>query len=160
MRGRLVRRGWWLALWIAIVPPWTGAQEVRGRVVDAAGKPAAGARVCREWRFPDPTNAVQSGLPEPFGFDDMRTPLVADEHGEFVGPMHDVPLLFAMSTDGKMGALVPVDAQSHAPVELMLVPLVEVRGSFDVKTPGEQPKKTALWVSNGDMPPFVAECFS
>ncbi len=135
-------------------------QEIRGRIVDAQGKPAAGARVFRGWSFPDPSGEQKDAQPTPWGIDDLHKPLVADERGEFAGAMKDDKLLFAIDAAGKAGVLVPIDpAHRSAQLEVKLEPLVEVRGRFDVKAAGELPEKTALWFSSPQMA-FLAVCFS
>lgn len=156
-----MRRGVvWLAAAVLITP--ASAREIRGRIVDAEGKPAAAAAVFRGWSFPDPHSDEKDAHPTPWGVDDLHHPLITDERGEFAGAMADVPLLFAIDAGAHAGALVQVDlAQPDAQLEVELEPLVEVRGRFAVRTPGEPPRKTAIWI--GPETPtsgFLAVCIS
>lgn len=145
------------ASWIVLASQ--GTPKLHGRVLDAAGEPALGARVSRAWRFPDPGGATGT-LPEGL-IGQISTPVTVDERGEFDAFLGGDAFLFALSADARSGALVPLPALGSAPVELALAPLVEVRARFEVKTPGEPPKQTALWVSAGaGMPVWVAGCFS
>jgi len=154
-------RGLGLALGIALASPALAqVKDLRGRVLDDAGKPAAGARVGRTWSFPDPAGATAGSLPAHWGSNQLF-PALADERGEFLVPWAVDPFLFALSADARTGVVAPVDTPADAPHELVLAPLVEVRGRFEIHTPGEAPKKTAFWVAAGaGMPSFVAVCIT
>ena len=126
-----------IASWIAIAAQSEGG--LRGRVLDAAGSPAVGARVFSTWSFPDPTGKGASQPPEPLALGFLVDPATTDEKGGFrLLPRSDEGFLYALSADGHSGAIAPASAQSQA-LELVLAPLVEVRGRFEVKAPGKLP---------------------
>jgi hypothetical protein len=140
------------------------APELHGRVLDAGGQAAAGARISGAWSFPDPAGELageKESRPEPFDLDNRRGPVTANDRGEFVLPMAGDAPIYVLGADGRSGALVELGARGSAPLEIALAPLVEVRGRFEVKAPRVSPKTTALWVSAGEgKPVFVAVCFS
>ena len=74
-----------VASWIAIGTQFD-APDLHGRVLDATGQPAAGARMSRAWSFPDPLGDKES-LPEPLLIDDLHGLVTANDRGEFVLPM-------------------------------------------------------------------------
>ena len=162
------KRGRVLHVWVGCAAliasaPASAQIELRGRIVDARAEPAVGARVCRGWRFPDPTGNEKDAPPVPHGTDDLHQPMVVDERGEFTGGLWGESVFFALDAAGLNGALVHVDPEQPTKLlEAKLEPLIEVRARFDVKAAGEPPKQTALWFST---PPaktidFLAVCFS
>jgi len=133
-------------------------QEIRGRVVDEAGKPVADAAVGCFWRangsgwgrdgkpFKDARLFWgQLGEMEPGG---LPRPTPAGSDGRFL--IKDTRPFFAvmaMDPSRRHGgiALLPKadDAES---LEIRLVPLVTVRGSFEGPGPGQQPSWTHVYI--------------
>jgi len=137
------------------------SQEIRGRVLDASGKPAVGARVHLQWQFAEPRTDTDRFEPTPSAVDDLHALAVVDDQGHFSYPRLGTKYLFAVSADGASGALASVGTAEAAAIELRLSPLVKVRCRFEIKTPGEQPKQTAVWVSPGvGTPAMVAVSIS
>ena len=149
-----------LVLAIAVLPSQE-PQELRGRVLDAEGQPAVGARVNRQWRFADPGREPAELLPQASALDDLHGAVVVDDKGGFCFERTGTSQLFALSEDGTSGALTPVGTAEGDPLEVRLSPLIDVRCRFEIKAAGEAPKQAALWVSPSSGPfAMVAVCIS
>jgi thiol-disulfide isomerase/thioredoxin len=96
--------------------------KVAGRVVDAMGNPVAGARIAEFWF------AEQTGPLEP------SKPAVSAREGQFsleVEFYDQDALVMAVDSTGTRGGVATVTAKSpQEPIEIPLVPLVEVRGRY------------------------------
>jgi hypothetical protein len=126
------------------LPLAAGAQEetkVTGRVIDAAGKPVAGAEVASFW-------SGAEGTMQPYKAD------TTDAGGRFAtkltfyGP--GAQALLALDKDRKTGGLALVDSKSAGkPVEIKFAPLVHVHGRFACKELGRKLKWTNVYLMSG-----------
>jgi len=138
-------------------------REVRGRVVDQAGMPVAGAAVGYFWRAngtgrdrdgkpldlkkPENVRLLWSnlGVMEPVGRPD---PIRAGSDGRFLIKDPD-PFFAVMAMDPERRsagiALIPTTAGAE-PLEIRLVPHVTVRGSFEGPGPGQRPSWTHVYI--------------
>ena len=108
--------------------------RVEGRVLDAAGNPAAGVSVSRSW---SPRGGSNGSL-NPF------QPAKTDANGSFSIELSFYPgraialASFTFDKSGKHGGLVVVDpAKAKEPVTIKLGPLVHVHGTFECKDLGK-----------------------
>jgi hypothetical protein len=140
-----MRSRWGIAtvvtLWVALTGHAQEAVKVTGRVIDAAGKPVAGAEVASFW------TAVEGAM-QPY------KAATTDAEGRFAtkltfyGP--GAQSLFALDRDRKAGGLALVDSKSAAkPVEIKLAPLVHVHGRFFCKELERRPKWTNVYLMSG-----------
>lgn len=138
-------------------------RKVRGRVVDEAGKPVAGAAVGFFWRANGSSND-RDGKPydltkaenvrlfwgklgemEPTG---RVQPTKTGPDGRFSIEDSD-PFFSVMAMDPSRrhgGITMLPKTDDGAPVEIRLIPLVTVRGSFEGPGPGQQPSWTHVYV--------------
>ncbi len=138
-------------------------REVRGRVVDETGRPVANAAVGCFWRA-NGSGRDRDGKPydltkeenvrllwghlgemEPTG---RPQPIRAGSDGRFSIKDPDPYLaVMAMDPSRRHGgtALLPM-AEQVQPLEIRLVPLVTVRGSFEGPGPGQRPSWTHVYV--------------
>jgi hypothetical protein len=146
-------RCWIAALILVSAPMVARAQEeikVRGRVVDAEGKPVAGAEVATFWSADREKMKPYKGA-------------VCDGEGRFTlaltfyGPGTEG--LLALDKDRKRGGLVLVESKSAGkPVQIKLGPLVRVHGKFFSKELNKRPEWTNVYVRSG--PARVLACSS
>jgi hypothetical protein len=115
--------------------------KVTGRVVDADGKPVAGAEVAAIWNAEKEKMTPYKGA-------------VSDNAGRFTqtltfyGP--GTQGLLALDKDRKRGGLLLVENQAaKKPVEIKLVPLVHVHGKFFCKELNKRPTWTNVYVMSG-----------
>lgn len=153
-----------LVLWLVLLAPAAAPaadREVRGRVLDAEGRPVAGADVGPWWagngtgKRPDGSSFDLSkseevrefwghlGRMDPRGRSSART----DDQGRFA---LKVPPIFhnlmAMDRDRRIGGIAPVPkAPNDDPLEIRLGPLVRVRASFEGPD-GKRPYWTNVYV--------------
>lgn len=138
-------------------------REVRGQVVDEAGMPVAGASVGCFWRA-NGSGRDRDGKPydltkeenvrllwghlgemEPTG---QPQPMPAGPDGRFsIKDTDPYFAVMAMDPSRRHGgiALIP-KAEQAEPLEIRLVPLVTVRGSFEGPGPGQRPSWTHVYV--------------
>lgn len=138
-------------------------REVRGQVVDAAGRPVADAAVGCFWRA-NGSGRDRDGKPydltkeenvrllwghlgemEPTG---RPQPLRTGSDGRFsIKDPDPYFAVMAMDRSRRQGgiALIP-KAEGAEPLEIRLVPLVTVRGSFEGPRSGQQPSWTHVYV--------------
>ena len=138
-------------------------REIRGRVVDEAGRPVAGAAVGCFWRA-NGSARDRDGKPydltreeniklfwghlgemEPVG---RPQPIRAGSDGRFsIKDPDPYFAVMAMDPSRRHGgiALLP-KAERAEPLEIRLVPLITVRGSFEGPGPGQQPHWTHVYV--------------
>ncbi len=152
-------------------------REIRGRVVDEAGRPVAGAAVGCFWRANGPARDRdgkpydlkkeenvklfwgQLGEMEPFA---RTQPIPAGSDGRFTikdsAPYHAV---MAMDPSRRRGgiAMIP-NAEQAEPIEIRLVPLVTVRGSFEGPGSGQQPYWTHVYVHLPEDPRHPSPVYS
>lgn len=143
-------------------------REVRGRVVDEAGRPVAGAAVGPYWRANGPVVAAGGrrydlkkdedvrafwgslGRMEPSTYD----PVVTGADGRFSTKVWEFhPVLMAMDgprSRGGLAALPP--GAGPVEVEIRLGPLVRVRGSIEGPAPGQKPTWTHVYTQVPDDP--------
>ena len=136
-------------------------REVRGRVIDEAGRPVAGASVAPFWRANGPVAAPGGrrynlkkeedvrafwgslGRMEPSTLD----PVVTEADGRFSIKDFDI-FLAVMALDGprRRGGLVTVPpGDGPAEVEIRLGPLVRVKGAIEGPGPGQKPAWTHVY---------------
>jgi hypothetical protein len=136
-------------VWIVValvglfVPIAAQAQEevtVKGRVVDAAGKPVVGADVASFWN-------VEKGKMQPYNAATTK------EGGQFILTFMSygqVQGFLAVDTDRKHGGLCVVDPKdAKKPIEIKLAPLVHVHGKFECKELGKRPTWTNVYMMSG-----------
>jgi thiol-disulfide isomerase/thioredoxin len=115
------------------------AGRVSGRVVDADGRPVAGAAVASTWLA---------------DVDQPLRPIVGaatDDQGRFslpYPPNLGTPAVMAIARDGATGGAAVVDANTPGvPLTIRLGPMAEVRGRFTCSESGEPPVGTNLYLS-------------
>lgn len=126
-----------------MLPLAVQAQEetkVTGRVVDASGKPIAGAEVATFWTIaddkPTPYKAATSDGEGRFS---LRIEFYGREQG-----------LLAYAKDRKIGGLLVVEPKAaEKPVEIKLGPLGRVHGKFFCKELNKRPKWTNVYLMHG-----------
>jgi thiol-disulfide isomerase/thioredoxin len=146
-----------------------GPREIRGRVVDEAGKPVADAAVGYFWRA-NGSSRDRDGKPydltkpenlrllwgnlgqmEPIN---QAQPNKAGSDGRFL--INDPDPYFAvmaMDPSRRHGGIAMLPKTDGAePLEIRLVPLVTVRGSFEGPGPGQPPSWTHVYVHLPDDP--------
>jgi hypothetical protein len=147
-------RSWMMAMVIGLaVPIALHAQEqqkITGKVLDAAGKPVAGADVATFW-------GADTGKMQPF------SGVQSDKEGKFTLSYQNYGIaqaLLALDKDRKTGALVVLEPKS-APkeVELKLGPLVKVHGDFFCKELNRKPTWTNVYLMVGGNA-RIAQCSS
>jgi hypothetical protein len=128
-----------------------GPQQVRGQVLDAAGKPVAGAEVATFWNAQgDRMQAYQAARTDAAGKFTLKA--------QFYGMPQAV---LALAPDRKTGALAVVEAKDAGrPLALKLGPLVHVHGSFTCKELGVRPKWTNVYMSVDAGKARVVSCMS
>jgi thiol-disulfide isomerase/thioredoxin len=138
-------------------------RQVRGRVVDEAGRPVADADVSGFWRANGPS---QHATGRPYDFkkeEDVRAfwgnlgrmepagtkePVRTGSDGRFALGLHErYHFLMAMDRERRRGgiAILPKGKEGE-PVEVRIGPLVRVRGSFEGPGPGQRPHWTHVYV--------------
>jgi hypothetical protein len=127
-----------VAVILGLLPLTARAQEevkVTGRVVDAAGKPVAGADVATYW----------------YARGDKMTPYpraIADKEGRFtlaVTFRGRKQMVLAQDTERKTGGIIWLEEKpADKPVEIKLAPLVHVRGRTTCKELEPRPAYIAL----------------
>jgi hypothetical protein len=139
---------WWFVLGIFVLMPPNPARaqeevKISGRVVDAAGKSAAGVKIGTSWyvdRQGDMNTYKGAGTSSD---KEGRFSLTTTFYGRGRG-------LLALDFDRKSGALLVLEEKDAAkPVELKLVPLVHVHGSFFCKELAKKPTWTMVYMMNG-----------
>ena len=160
-----------IAVWILIAasPAARGAErEVRGRVVDEAGRPVAGASVAHYWRANGPVVAPGGRRYDLKKEEDLRAfwgsvgrmdpssydPVATDSDGRFSMKVADIhPALMAMDGPRQRGGLATLPPGSApAEVEIRLGPLVRARGSIEGPGPGQKPTWTHVYTLLPDDP--------
>jgi hypothetical protein len=130
---------------LVLALPWAArAQDevkVRGRVLDAAGKPVAGAEVATFWSAENnkmtPHKAATTDA-------DGRFALPVTFYGRGQG-------LLALDKNRKTGGLVLVEPKdAEKPVEFKLGPLVHLHGQFSCKELNKRPPWTNVYIMSGD----------
>jgi hypothetical protein len=131
------------AVMLGLLPMTARAQEevkVAGCVVDAAGKPAAGAEVATFW-----TTKKENIVP--------RKGATANGQGHFILPVAFYgrsQALLALDKDRKTGGLIVVEPKEAAkPQTIQLAPLVHLYGKFDCKELNQRPKWTNVYIMSG-----------
>jgi hypothetical protein len=126
-----------------MLPLTAHAQEetkVTGRVVDAAGKPVAGAEISWYWNIQDgKMNAYKGATTK----EDGRFTVAVAFYGRSQG-------LLALDKERKTGGLLVLDEKAAArPVEIKLGPLVHVHGKFGCKELDKPLKWTMVYMMSG-----------
>lgn len=135
-------------LFVALFTGPISAQEVilRGKVVDADGKPAAGVEVANFW----------IGKRDFLGFGKGVTMssyggATTDAEGRFsvkVQAWMQEPAVLAISADRKNGAIASVKVKETKDLPTMtLTPLVKVTGKFESKELGRRPPWTNVYIN-------------
>jgi hypothetical protein len=153
-----------LVLLVVATGARAGDREVRGRVVDGAGRPVAGAAVAFLWRANGPSLDAAG---KPYDFkkeEDVRAfwghlgemqpagtedPAKTGDDGRFSLAMPEsYHFLMAMDRQRRRGglAILPKGKEGE-PVEVRIGPLVRVRGSFEGPGPGQRPHWTHVYVN-------------
>ncbi|WP_240907429.1 redoxin domain-containing protein [Paludisphaera rhizosphaerae] len=137
---------WWmglsaLALWASLAN--AQAVKIEGRVLDAAGAPAAGVEVAPHWSVNEKT-----GEQRPF------EGAATDADGRFSFKLETYgrdAVLTAFDADRKNAAMVvvPKDA-TDKPVELRLSPAVRIHGKLDSKELGRVPNWMNIYMYTAD----------
>jgi thiol-disulfide isomerase/thioredoxin/tetratricopeptide (TPR) repeat protein len=127
-----------LLFFMASSPALAGKKTVSGVVLDAAGKPVAGAQVARFW-------GSQKGAMKPF--DEATT----DDRGQFALGIdnygHPTALL-AIDDEQEHGQLAILDASSLGrPLTLRLQPLITLRGEFFCEELDEAPSWSNVYIN-------------
>jgi hypothetical protein len=145
-------RCWIAAAILGLLPMAARAQEeikVTGRVIDAAGKPVAGAEIATFW------STVKEKLNPLRG-------VTTDAEGRFTLPVVFYgrgEALFALDKDRKIGGLIVVEPKAVAkPLEIKLAPLVHLHGKFACKELNKPLKWTNVYLLSG--PARFAMCSS
>jgi hypothetical protein len=140
--GTAMRTRCWIAAGILglVLSPAVHAQDevkVAGRVVDAAGKPVAGAEVTWFWSIQDNKMDAYKGVTTN-----------AEGHFTVAVPFFGrSQALLALNKDRKTGGLIVLDEKAAAkPVEIKLGPLVHVHGRFSCKELNKRPKWTNVYL--------------
>jgi hypothetical protein len=130
------------------------AQEpvnVRGKVVDGAGKPVAGAAVATFWIADTPPMQPYEAT-------------TSDAKGEFalkVNLYGRAQALLAMDKEHKTGGLAVVEPKSaDKPAEIKLGPLVHVHGKFYCKELGKRPSWTNVYMMDLATSARIIQCAS
>ena len=146
-------------------------REVRGRVVDERGRPVGGAEVANFWSAnglrPDEIKKVEAGggdLKTLWGREGQMVPqgegpTVTDEDGRFAIRVQDFERrLMAIDSERRRGGVATFDPSDPLEtVEIKLMPLVRVTGSFRATThPGPLPYTVARICLPGDFPLSMA----
>ncbi len=132
-----------VAFVLGLLPMTARAQEevkITGRVLDAAGKPVAGAEVASFWIVQKGTMTSHQGATTN-GEGQFTVPLTFYGRGQ---------ALLAVDKDRKTGGLIVVEPKEAANrLEIKLVPLVHLHGKFDCKELGKRPKWTNVYLMSG-----------
>ena len=140
-----------------------GDREVRGRVVDEAGRPVAEAAVGSFWRANGPSRDAAGkpydfkkeenvrafwghlGQMEPSG---TKDPIKTGADGRFsLALPESYHFLMAMDRERRRGGIaVLAKGKEGEPVEVRIGPMVRVRGSFEGPGPGQRPHWTHVYV--------------
>ena len=119
---------------------------IKGKVVDAAGKPVSGVEVASFWKSQDDAMKSFHGV-------------TSDEKGQFTlkASLSRQPLaLLALDKDRTAGGLVTVDKKTPgADVSIVLGPLVRLKGDFFCKEMDFKPKWTNVYLMTPDGARFV-----
>ncbi len=158
-----------LVVLVAAAGARAGDREVRGRVVDEAGRPVAEAAVGCFWRANGPSRDAAGkpydltkdenvkafwshlGQMEPF---EKKDPVMTGADGRFSLPLPErYHFLMAMDRARRRGglAILPKGKEGE-PVEVRIGPLVRMRGSFEGPAPGQRPYWTHVYVNLPDDP--------
>jgi hypothetical protein len=136
-------RFWIVAAILCLLPLAARAQEevkVTGRVVDAAGKPVAGAEIASFW------STVKD---KPTHYKGVTT----DTEGRFTLPISFYgrgEALFALDKDRKTGGLIVVEPKEAAKaLEIKLAPLVHLHGKFECKELNKPLNWTNVYIFSG-----------
>lgn len=145
-------RCWIIAAIVGLLPMAARAQEevkVTGRVVDAVGKPIAGAEVATFWTTAKEKLTHYKGATTN-GEGLFTLSLTFYGRGE---------ALFAVDKDRKAGGLIVVEQKEAAkPLEIKLAPLVHLHGKFECKELKKPLKWTNVYIFSG--PARFAMCSS
>lgn len=132
-----------IAVILGLLPMAARAQEeikVTGRVVDAAGKPVAGAEVANFWMTQNEKMTSHKGA-------------FTNAEGQFtlsIAFYGSGQALLALDRDRKSGGLIVVDPKEAAkPQTIKLAPLVHLHGKFDCKELNQRPKWTNVYILSG-----------
>jgi thiol-disulfide isomerase/thioredoxin len=152
-----------LVLLVAAAGARAADREVRGRVVDEAGRPVADAAVGCFWRANGPSRDTAGkpydltrdenvrafwghlGQMEPAG---TKEPVRTGAGGRFsLAASESYPFVMAMDRERRRGgvAVLPKGKEGE-PVEIRVGPLVRVRGSFEGPGTGQRPYWTHVYV--------------
>jgi thiol-disulfide isomerase/thioredoxin len=126
------------------------AVKIKGQVVDAKGKPVAGALVANRW-YADEAEPLKPLRPARSDADG-RFSLELELYGRDAA-------LMAVDATGTLGGLAIVSANApQAPIRIQLAPLAEIRGRFASENPGLALIKTfvEVRVDSGKLQVMVA----
>ena len=145
-RGAIGQVGLWLLLFAGSAPA-QDEDKVTGRVVDADGKPVAGAEVAPHWVSSERRGKEKDGRQH--GFSAATT----DADGRFTARVEFYnrdQVLMAIDAKTNRGGLVSIPAADAAkPVEIRAVPLVRVHGRFESKNTGKTPPWVNAMITTG-----------
>ncbi len=132
-----------LATLVATVAMQEPEPAVHGRLVDSEGRPLAGVSVAQSWVFPEPSDEAGTKPSVPKGSLSFET----GADGKFGGPLDGRRLpttLFAIDSRRGLGCSVGVEEPGEIG-ELVMEPLVTVRGALRFVTEGTQPGTVGVW---------------
>ncbi len=140
---------------------WAGDVEIRGRVVDEAGRPVADAAVDYSWRANGPVPGRDGKMLDLSKAENVKVywshlgemapahpaEIKTDVDGRFCLKVPEIYYaVMAMDQSRRRGGLVVLPkGNAAAPVEIRLEPLVRVRGRFEGPEPGKAPGWTHVY---------------
>ncbi len=119
-----------------------GGQEFHGRIVDAENRPAAGVVLSPQWQFFDPTVAADKIEPA-----SGQPSVTTDDDGRFVIDREtaDRKDWLALDATRTTGVLLRAEELEGPNTTFTLVPLVSVRGNYEIKAAGSMPESIGSW---------------
>jgi len=127
-------------------------------VVDADGRPVAGATMNGGWTIADPGEPGTVAL-RPRIANDTWTTTGEDGRFEQEIDLRSLPeRLLVLDPDRECGAIISIEGAGELE-DIVLQPLVEVRGEVAFHSPGRLPEEGGLWLSPDSMAGVMLICF-